>query len=59
VTHYLAEQGIVMEGISVGDLPFNVLAGGILGSTLLAVLAAMLPALRAARMPAREAVGDL
>jgi putative ABC transport system permease protein len=59
VTEYLSEQGIAMEGIGVGDLPFTVLVGGVLGSALLAIIAAMVPALRAARMPAREAVGEL
>ena len=39
-------------------LPWTVLAGGIMGATLLAVAAGALPAQRAARLPARQAMGD-
>jgi ABC-type antimicrobial peptide transport system permease subunit len=53
VNGYLARQGLA--GVQLG-LPLAVLAGGVLGSTLLALMAGSLPAWRAARLPAREAV---
>jgi ABC-type antimicrobial peptide transport system permease subunit len=34
-------------------------AGGVLGATALAVVAGAIPARRAARLPAREAIGSL
>jgi len=54
VNGYLTDQGLI--GVHLG-LPVAVLAGGVIGSTLLALLAGSLPAMRAARLPAREAVG--
>ena len=53
VNGYLAEQRLV--GVQL-TLPWLVVVGGILGSTVLALLAGTLPAVRAARLPAREAV---
>ncbi len=55
VNGYLVDQGL--PGVTIG-LPFAVLAGGILGAALLAVLAGIIPAQRAARLPARQAMGD-
>ena len=54
VNGYLAAQRLV--GVQL-TLPWTVVVGGIVGSTLLALLAGTLPAVRAARLPAREAVG--
>ena len=59
VAEYLSEQGIPMEALSFNELPLGVLAGGLLGSWVLAVVAAGLPALRAARLPATEAMVEL
>jgi ABC-type antimicrobial peptide transport system permease subunit len=56
VNGYLTSQGL--EGVAV-VAPVAVVAAGILGSTALAVLAGAIPARRAARLPAREAVGSL
>jgi FtsX-like permease family/MacB-like periplasmic core domain len=56
VNGYLTAQGL--EGVRV-VAPVLVIAAGIFGATTLAVLAGTLPALRAARLPAREAVGSL
>ena len=56
INRYLAEQGL--PGATVG-LPAPVLAGAVVGSTLLAMTAGTLPALRAAALPAREAMGEL
>ena len=53
VNRYLAAQGLV--GVELG-FPALVLAGGVLGSTVLALLAGTLPARRASRLPAREAM---
>ncbi len=53
VNSYLVDQGLVP--VEVG-LPVVVLLGGIAGSTLLALGGGVLPAMRAARLPAREAV---
>lgn len=55
VDRYLAAQGLAGVGV---DLPAVVVVGGVLGSGLLALLAGAIPALRAARLPAREAVGS-
>lgn len=55
VNRYLLQQGL--PGVGIG-LPATVLLGGILGSALLAVLAGVTPAQRAARLPARQAMGD-
>jgi putative ABC transport system permease protein len=54
VNSYLAEQRLVGVHLS---LPFPVIVGGVIGSTVLALAAGTLPAVRAARLPAREAVG--
>lgn len=56
VNGYLTAQGLV--GVRV-VAPALVIAGGIFGATALAVLAGTIPARRAARLPAREAVGSL
>ncbi|MEP6623280.1 MAG: ABC transporter permease, partial [Acidimicrobiia bacterium] len=55
VNQYLVDQGL--PGVGIG-LPALVLVGGILGSAVLAVLAGVTPAQRAARLPARQAMGD-
>lgn len=55
VNSYLLDQGL--RGVAIG-LPWTVLVGGILGAALLAVAAGALPAQRAARLPARQAMGD-
>jgi len=55
VNSYLVQQGI--EGIDFGGVPTGIAAAGVGGSILLAVLAGALPALRAARLPAYEALG--
>jgi ABC-type antimicrobial peptide transport system permease subunit len=54
VNGYLASQGLVQVELV---FPLWVLAGAVLGSTALAAVAGTLPAVRAARLPAREAVG--
>jgi cell division protein FtsX len=56
VNGYLTAQGL--EGVRIVT-PALVVAGGILGATALAVAAGAIPAHRAARLPAREAVGSL
>ena len=53
VNQYLAAQGLA--GVHLG-VPLGVLAGAVVGSTVLALLAGALPARRAARLPAREAM---
>ncbi len=53
VNRYLAAQGLV--GVELG-FPVLILAGGVLGSTVLALAAGTLPARRAAHLPAREAM---
>jgi ABC-type antimicrobial peptide transport system permease subunit len=57
VNGYLVQQGLA--GIDLGGVPLVTAAIGVGGSALLALLAAAWPALRAARLPAREAVGSL
>lgn len=56
VNGYLSDQGL--EGVRV-VAPLVVVVGGVLGSTLLAIASGAVPASRAARLPAREAVGSL
>jgi hypothetical protein len=56
VNRALTAEGLA--GIAI-TLPVVVAAGGLIGSLLLALLAGTVPALRAARLPAREAVGSL
>lgn len=53
VNQYLAAQGLV--GVRLG-LPVLVLVSAVCGSTLLALVAGAIPARRASRMPAREAM---
>ncbi len=55
VNDYLSAQGLA--GVTVA-LPPAVLGGGILGSAVLALLAGTVPAVRAARLPARDAMGE-
>jgi ABC-type antimicrobial peptide transport system permease subunit len=57
VNGYLVDQGLA--GIDLGGIPVVTAVVGVGGSALLALLAAAWPALRAARLPAREAVGVL
>ncbi|HEX6331549.1 MAG TPA: ABC transporter permease [Actinomycetota bacterium] len=54
VNAYLTQQGL--EGVRI-IVPWAVLLAGVGGATLLAIAAGTAPALRAARLPAREAVG--
>jgi ABC-type antimicrobial peptide transport system permease subunit len=54
VNRYLTRQGLV--GVKLG-VPLTVLLLCVVGSALLALAAGAVPALRAARLPAREAVG--
>lgn len=54
VNGYLTAQGLLPTTL---DLSVLIVAGGVLGSTVLALGAGALPALRAARLPAREAMG--
>lgn len=56
VNQYLTEQGL--SAVHVG-LPVLVFVIGILGSAVLALVAGTVPAQRAARLPARQAMGDL
>jgi len=53
VNGYLTAQGLA--GVHLG-LPVGVLLGAVFGSTVLALVAGALPARRAARLPAREAM---
>jgi ABC-type antimicrobial peptide transport system permease subunit len=55
VNTYLAGQGL--ETVRLG-VPFGLLAIVVGGATLLALAAGTLPAARAARLPARQAIGD-
>lgn len=57
VNGYLISEGL--DGIDLGTIPVSLGVVGVLGSMLLSVLAGALPALRAARLPARDAVGSL
>ncbi|MDQ6847828.1 MAG: FtsX-like permease family protein, partial [Candidatus Dormibacteraeota bacterium] len=57
VDGYLVGQGLA--SVSLGGLPVTTAVIGVLGSVLLSLLAAAWPAMRAARLPAREAVGAL
>jgi putative ABC transport system permease protein len=56
VNRYLTAQHLA--GVSV-DLPVGLLVGAVGGAGLLAMAAGALPAVRAARLPAREAMGEL
>jgi putative ABC transport system permease protein len=55
VNRYLIQQGL--ESVALGDVSIVLLSAGVLGTIALALLAALVPALQAARLPAREAVG--
>jgi len=54
VNGYLRQQGLIGVQLFV---PIGIVVAGILGSTVLALIAGTLPAMRAARLPARDAVG--
>jgi putative ABC transport system permease protein len=56
VNRYLQQQGL--EGVHL-VVPYNVLLAGVFGATFLALIAGTIPAVRAARLPAREAVGGV
>ncbi len=55
VNRYLSSQAL--QTVHLGA-PIRLLALVVLGATVLALAAGVLPALRAARMPARQAIGD-
>ena len=55
VNHYLTQQGL--SAVHVGT-PVAVLVAGVAGSALLALVAGTVPAQRAARLPARQAMGE-
>jgi putative ABC transport system permease protein len=57
VNDYLIAQGLV--GVDLGSAPLATSLIGVAGASALALIAAAWPALRAARLPAREAVGAL
>ena len=50
---------LVLDPIQLSDVPFGVMLAGIGGSVVVSLLAGAAPALRAARLPMREAVGGL
>jgi cell division protein FtsX len=54
VDSYLRDQGL--QGIDLGGVPVGLLVGAPLATALLAVVAGLAPALRAARLPVREAL---
>src|SRR5206468_2035399 len=56
VNRYLTTQGLV--GVKLG-VPLTVLLLSVVGSAILALIAGAVPALRAARLPAREAIGGV
>jgi ABC-type antimicrobial peptide transport system permease subunit len=55
VDRYLREQGLL--GIDLGGIPMSIVVGAPIATTLLAVVAGLAPALRAARLPVRQALG--
>ena len=55
VDRYLIENGL--EGIDLGGLPVSLIVGAPLATVALAVVAGLAPALRASRLPVREALG--
>jgi putative ABC transport system permease protein len=57
VNGYLVSQGL--DGIDLGSIPWGNAALGVVGSAVLSMAAGAAPALRAARLPARDAVGSL
>lgn len=54
VNNYLVQQGL--GGVNLSAISGTIVLGGVAGSALLALIAAAVPALIAARLPAREAV---
>jgi len=46
-----------LEGVQLGDISFLLLAAGVGGTVALALIAGVIPALQAAGLPARDAVG--
>ncbi|MDQ6747498.1 MAG: ABC transporter permease [Candidatus Dormibacteraeota bacterium] len=54
VNHYLTTQDLGSVNLTV--IPTAILLGGLAGATLLAMIAGVVPAMLAARLPAREAV---
>ena len=55
----LTSQGLVLDPIQLSDVPFGIMLAGVGGSVVVSLLAGAAPALRAARLPMREAVGGL
>jgi cell division protein FtsX len=55
VNGYLARQGL--DSVQLGDISIAFLLAGIGGTIVLALVAGVIPALQAARLPARDAVG--
>ena len=55
VNRYLTSQGLQQVHLGV---PVALLAAVVVGATVLAIAAGVLPASRAAHMPARQAIGD-
>jgi putative ABC transport system permease protein len=55
VDAYLRDQGL--PGIDLGGLPIGLMVGAPLATAVLAVTAGLAPALRAAHLPVREALG--
>lgn len=55
VNRYLKSEGLATVAI---DVPVGIIAAVVLGTTLLALLAGTLPAARAARLPAHDAMGS-
>lgn len=55
VNGYLRSQNLSPVALTV---PWSIIVGVVVGATVLAIVAGMIPAQRAARMPARQAMGD-
>jgi hypothetical protein len=55
VNRYLVDQGLTAVHLGV---PLTVIVVGVIGSGLLALVAGTVPAQRAARLPARQAMGE-
>ena len=55
VNSYLVQQGL--EGVNLGGLPVPTMIGAPLATAARAVIAGLAPAMRAARLPVREALG--
>jgi ABC-type antimicrobial peptide transport system permease subunit len=56
VDRYLASEGLA--GVDLG-VDWRIVLLGVVGSAALALAAGALPALRAARLPARDAIGNI